>query len=211
MTVKFDTNVDAATAALKEFQARIDSTKGSAEKLGGALKGLGGNTSFGLTLPSDSKIKKAAAYAEFIAAQRSYLYFMNHGGDAPTSANLAKAKKLKDTMNAAKKRYESYATGGFTGVGPKYEEAGTVHRGEFVFPREAVNQSTGQPYLMEAVMKGTPLTSQKFPSVIMVELSPEDRALLKNSGASLTVTLDGKTLAKAVNSSNKVSNIRGTG
>lgn len=211
VTVKFDTNVDAATAALKEFQARIDSTKGSAEKLGGALKGLGGNTSFGLTLPSDSKIKKAAAYAEFIAAQRSYLYFMNHGGDAPTSANLAKAKKLKDTMNAAKKRYESYATGGFTGVGPKYEEAGTVHRGEFVFPREAVNQSTGQPYLMEAVMKGTPLTSQKFPSVIMVELSPVDRALLKNSGASLTVTLDGKTLAKAVNSSNKVSNIRGTG
>ena len=211
VTVKFDTNVDAATAALKEFQARIDSTKGSADKLGSALKGLGGNTNIGLTLPSDSKIKKAAAYAEFIAAQRSYLYFMNHGGDAPTSANLAKAKKLKDTMNAAKKRYESYATGGFTGVGPKYEEAGTVHRGEFVFPREAVNQSTGQPYLMEAVMKGTPLTSQKFPSVIMVELSPVDRALLKNSGASLTVTLDGKTLAKAVNSSNKVSNIRGTG
>lgn len=38
-----------------------------------------------------------------------------------------------------------YADGGFTGVGGKYEPAGIVHKGEYVLPKEAVNQSTGMP------------------------------------------------------------------
>lgn len=33
-----------------------------------------------------------------------------------------------------------FADGGFTGSGGKYEPAGVVHRGEFVFPKEAVNR-----------------------------------------------------------------------
>lgn len=39
----------------------------------------------------------------------------------------------------------SFATGGYTGQGGKYEEAGVVHRGEYVLPKEMVNQSTGLP------------------------------------------------------------------
>lgn len=38
-----------------------------------------------------------------------------------------------------------YASGGFTGTGGMYEPAGIVHRGEFVFPKSEVNQSTGLP------------------------------------------------------------------
>ena len=38
-----------------------------------------------------------------------------------------------------------YASGGFTGRGGMYEPAGTVHRGEYVFPKSAVDQSTGLP------------------------------------------------------------------
>lgn len=38
-----------------------------------------------------------------------------------------------------------FATGGFTGRGGKYEPAGIVHRGEYVLPKEMVNQSTGLP------------------------------------------------------------------
>lgn len=38
-----------------------------------------------------------------------------------------------------------FATGGFTGVGGKNEPAGIVHKGEYVLPREAVNQATGLP------------------------------------------------------------------
>lgn len=39
-----------------------------------------------------------------------------------------------------------WAKGGYTGRGAKYEEAGTVHRGEYVVPKEDVNQNTGLPY-----------------------------------------------------------------
>jgi hypothetical protein len=39
-----------------------------------------------------------------------------------------------------------FATGGFTGRGGKYDVAGLVHKGEYVIPKEGVNQATGQPY-----------------------------------------------------------------
>lgn len=41
--------------------------------------------------------------------------------------------------------FGNFATGGYTGPGDKYEPAGIVHRGEYVLPQEAVDQSTGQP------------------------------------------------------------------
>lgn len=41
----------------------------------------------------------------------------------------------------------TYADGGYTGMGGKNEVAGIVHRGEYVIPREQVNQSTGLPMM----------------------------------------------------------------
>lgn len=38
-----------------------------------------------------------------------------------------------------------FADGGFTGRGGKYEPAGIVHKGEYVVPKQYVNQSTGLP------------------------------------------------------------------
>lgn len=38
-----------------------------------------------------------------------------------------------------------FASGGFTGRGGKYEPAGIVHKGEYVIPKQYVNQSTGLP------------------------------------------------------------------
>ncbi len=38
-----------------------------------------------------------------------------------------------------------FSDGGFTGNGGKYEPAGIVHKGEYVMPREAVDQNTGLP------------------------------------------------------------------
>lgn len=38
-----------------------------------------------------------------------------------------------------------FASGGFTGRGGKYEPAGIVHKGEYVVPKQYVNQSTGLP------------------------------------------------------------------
>lgn len=40
-----------------------------------------------------------------------------------------------------------FASGGFTGTGGKYDVAGIVHKGEYVVPREQVNQSTGLPMM----------------------------------------------------------------
>lgn len=41
-----------------------------------------------------------------------------------------------------------FASGGFTGRGGKYDVAGLVHKGEYVVPKEQVNQNTGMPYAM---------------------------------------------------------------
>ena len=38
-----------------------------------------------------------------------------------------------------------FSSGGFTGRGGKYEEAGIVHKGEYVLPQRMVNQATGLP------------------------------------------------------------------
>ena len=38
-----------------------------------------------------------------------------------------------------------YASGGYTGAGAKYQPAGIVHRGEYVIPKQYVNQRTGLP------------------------------------------------------------------
>ena len=50
------------------------------------------------------------------------------------------------------------ATGGYTGDGGKYEPAGIVHKGEYVVPKEHVNQRTGLPYAdaMGRLTRGAP-------------------------------------------------------
>ena len=40
----------------------------------------------------------------------------------------------------------TYASGGYTGPGGKYEPAGIVHKGEYVIPKSMVNQATGLPF-----------------------------------------------------------------
>lgn len=40
-----------------------------------------------------------------------------------------------------------FATGGFTGRGGKYDVAGLVHKGEYVVPKEQVDQNTGLPMI----------------------------------------------------------------
>jgi len=49
--------------------------------------------------------------------------------------------------NATKRASGFFASGGFTGIGPKYAPAGIVHRGEFVNRREVVRQPGARPFL----------------------------------------------------------------
>lgn len=45
------------------------------------------------------------------------------------------------------KKSKGHAEGGFTGPGGKYEEAGPVHKGEYVIPQEGVNNPRLQPLI----------------------------------------------------------------
>ncbi|WP_408952093.1 tape measure protein [Lysobacter sp. Hz 25] len=49
--------------------------------------------------------------------------------------------------NAAESASGFFASGGFTGIGPKYAPAGVVHRGEFVHRREVVRQPGARSFL----------------------------------------------------------------
>lgn len=48
-----------------------------------------------------------------------------------------------------------FASGGFTGQGGKHEVAGIVHKGEYVLPKEQVDQRTGQPKGMGTTFNNT--------------------------------------------------------
>lgn len=66
-------------------------------------------------------------------------------------AGLAKAAIESAAITAAfelaKGMAQSFAAGGYTGDGGKYEPAGTVHRGEYVLPQEAVSNPAFAPLL----------------------------------------------------------------
>lgn len=98
-----------------------------------------------------------------------------------------------------------YSSGGYTGAGGKYEVAGIVHRGEYVVPKEQVNQMTGLPYYMSQPRSFAQGGFTGAANNSMVSLSPEDRALLRNVGGSGNIVLyaDSRELARSVNDGNR--------
>ena len=113
----------------------------------------------------------------------------------------------------------SFAQGGFTGRGGKFDPAGIVHRGEFVVPKEFVNQRTGMPDMafLAALQNGVRGYQQggavggaiNMPDAMMVELSPYDRKLLEQAG-NVQLSLNGRVIAQATNTGNLVSAQRGS-
>ncbi len=61
------------------------------------------------------------------------------------SAFINVTSNYSDNGRGARPNGAAFAEGGFTGRGGKNEIAGIVHKGEYVLPSDAVNQSTGQP------------------------------------------------------------------
>ncbi len=117
--------------------------------------------------------------------------------------------------------WSPFANGGFTGPGGKYDPAGIVHKGEYVIPKQYVNQSTGMPdpsflaqmqsgmrnYFMGGFVGGSSSSVESGP--MMVELSPYDRKLLAEAG-NVQLRLNGKIVAEATNRSNLIDAQRGT-
>lgn len=79
-------------------------------------------------------------------------------------------------------RAPGYSSGGFTGRGGKYEVAGQVHRGEYVVPKEDVNQSTGLPY--SDALGGSSSSSNRS-NVTQVNVTMDVKGLLATSPMAL--------------------------
>ena len=71
--------------------------------------------------------------------QLDNVYASTGGND---NGNTTRLKKAIMDVNA---ELAKYWTGGYTGRGGKYEPAGIVHKGEYVIPKESVDQRTGLP------------------------------------------------------------------
>lgn len=90
-----------------------------------------------------------------------------------------------DAMNKAK----GYAYGGYTGAGGKDEIAGVVHKGEYVLPQEAVDQTTGTPkslgntynIYVEGVFATSPAERRKVADQIVTAINQNNRSRLEAS------------------------------
>lgn len=193
VNVKVDADTDPATRAIKEFIAKNTDGKGISR---------GGNFPIDVGYSGGKSQERANAEAQMAKYAKLIM---------GTTNMAALTEYSKKWTYWQRQSLHSLWTGGFTGRGNKYEEAGIVHRGEYVIPKQDVNQNTGLPYIMERANNVTNNTmTNSWPSVIMVELSPVDRALLKASGGDILVSLDGKQVAAVVNNANKNSSVRGS-
>jgi TP901 family phage tail tape measure protein len=188
VTVDADTNP--ATQALNEFIAKANSSSAKV-KIDYVESDAYKKFKRGEVLNA-SKLEKLALYESLILAK-------NYSGAARLAEQIGKIATRLATGN--------YASGGYTGRGGKYEPAGVVHRGEYVIPKQHVNQSTGLPYA-DAMGRMLPASAPATSSYangglvsggMMVSLSPDDRALLRGVGASgdIVVAVDSREIARA--------------
>ena len=212
VTVKFDGDPDPATAALKEWREvelaaqKKNDIKISADTSG--LKGIGKKISS--QLPKSAKVRidietNSKSVTKTLAALRatrdSYIAKQKQGNLSQTMDSYYYQRIMDLTKQI--RGLGGKKVGGFTGRGNANEASHIAHRGEFIFPKYAVNQSTGLPYMMERAAAPT------LPNIIMVELSPEDRKLIAQGQQSIVV-MDGKAVGRVVDASNVNSARRGS-
>ncbi len=125
-----------AARAKLEINARLNAERLSAQdQFYGTLAGLANSSNKEL-----AAIGKAAAMAQ--ATIDGVLAVQKALASAPPPMNfaLAAAAGVAAAVNVAKIAGVGFADGGYTGDGGKYEPAGVVHRGEFVFSKQAVSR-----------------------------------------------------------------------
>ena len=195
--ITIDFNADPALQALNELNAKLDQSIKKAKELNNATGG-GPAVDYG-------KQARAAAIGKEIDQKTAKLY-------AP-GTSLSAAVGLSNQIDALQKKLASgnYATGGFTGRGGRMEPAGIVHRGEYVVPKQYVNQSTGMPdpQFLAQLQNGMRGYAQggfvggggMGDGAMMVELSPYDRKLLQDAG-NVQLRVNGRILAETTNTSN---------
>jgi TP901 family phage tail tape measure protein len=210
----------------------VGSTSGSTSGTSGTsgTPGSGPSAPTAAASSTEKQIDAAKKQRKSLIAERKRLQGMLRGmpAGAPRTAIQGQISSLTAAINQLEVTLRrlgvapgnfNFAKGGFTGRGGKYDPAGIVHKGEFVVPKEFVNQSTGTPDLafLAALQNGVRSYAQggmvgssvSMPDAMMVELSPYDRKLLQEAG-NVQLMLNGRVVAEATNSSNLVSAQRGS-
>ena len=91
-----------------------------------------------------------------------------------------------------------WSTGGYTGAGGKYEPAGIVHRGEYVLPKESVNQSTGLPDWDKIGVGGTTVNVSVNMSGVMASGKSDMRQIAVQMGKLINEEVTAKTGKTAI-------------
>lgn len=177
-------DVDPALRALAEYEAKLKSVNST--PLSTAFDDTGykrAARAAALQAQIDSLTKALAAASVYGPAQQSI---------------KAEIDRLKNILNSGQ-----YQDGGYTGAGPANQPAGIVHRGEYVIPKEGVNQRTGLPYpdALARLQRGYSLPGYARGGYVsgasaggVVDLSAMTLQQLQRI-FNLTVQLDGKTIA----------------
>lgn len=187
-------NTDPALQALAEFDAKMKEQSGKTYS-GGTITAPNVGNGAAIAV-ANAKIQYYSNLLQVLSGQRPL----------PKSA-IDSASTNISAWTAELKRLRGYATGGYTGAGGKYEPAGIVHRGEYVIPKQYVNQSTGTPYAsaLSQIVHGSAPAAPSYANggfvggSMVVSLSPDDRALLRGIGASgdIVVAVDSREIARA--------------
>ena len=189
ITVDVDSNP--AVTALNEI-------RDAANAASGAVSGINNQ------MPDfDSYTTRKTALQAQINAGIAYIEELRRAGNGSGAVNYA--DRVLDVL-VRRMRNNDFYSGGYTGAGGKYDVAGIVHRGEYVVPKEQVNQTTGTPYFMQQPRSfATGGYAGGAASSMMVELSPTDRAILRNVGGSGEVVLyaNNEAIARSVNAGNR--------
>lgn len=127
------------TEMSEQFANRLGETIGKA--LQGEKKAWHDFLKDMLVLLIDSVEKSILAYRAKLLAENLSL------GPAGIAKFMLETAAITAAFELAKGAANSFAYGGYTGDGGKYEPAGTVHRGEYVLPREAVGNPAFSPLL----------------------------------------------------------------
>jgi TP901 family phage tail tape measure protein len=200
ITVNADTNP--AIQALNELNAKLNESIDLARELNRTTgEGVTGDT-------GGADAAKAQRRQNLVNEINRLTKVLNspQGGTAGRGSLAIRIQRLRDQLASG-----NYATGGFTGRGGRMEPAGIVHRGEYVVPKQYVNQSSGLPNAqflaqlqngMRGYAQGGFVGGGMAPGdAMMVELSPYDRKLLQDAG-NVQLRVNGRILAETTNTSN---------
>jgi|688.fasta_scaffold28050_3 hypothetical protein len=149
LTLATQEQTDAVRLLNEEEQAGFDARKAKTDALEVEQQALGATSdalaAFAAAAGQQGEAQKALAIAS--ALINTYLGVTRILGNATTlpepAATIQKVASIAATLATglgAVARIRGFAKGGYTGDGGKYEPAGVVHRGEFVFNKEATRR-----------------------------------------------------------------------